>query len=888
MTPGELDAMVEGGNWQGLRDVLSAMSVADQAEAARWYRRTGRAQARRLADRAWTQHSRVVQLFLALTLTVTPAEASHDCRWGQRFLWGDVDLAAAACAEALLRRGAEWAAEFVALAAEAAFRGESQRGVGEVVSVASAAVVAFSLPVPTTETYVRGWASLVESAHIASSSDNGGQWQPLPLLTVADGRVRPAYALGKSLTLGGVLANTPAVAKILEAAVTTPNVLNEWASFSEVGWRVQEAIREAVASGVVDRGPLLDGVFLAFSRDDRANNQRVLAEMLAGLDPTPEEVRARSALILHVLPTVHGGVTRVLLGLALGADLPEDELVELGTVILARPEKAQKTTLLRHLATSPRGAAEALLAMAADSDDATLAAKAQSLLGAVAPGGAGALVSQPTSAAGLPPWSHRVEPFLPESFVPFPATGAGLDQARSDDETWSRITTDSAYLDLVVRFAHRDLHAFRSVVSEAPDPSRYSHVRTPHLVHQWVKTGAVQRSYESTMTSYRSDGAGGFEVAEERSIVSLPPAHLIFTDRLVEETLPRLGTIGTLLSTPSRSDGTLDVAVLADRVRGARDVGYGPYDLVQALLRVGRTAPGDVRLFDGLALGTSASTSKAPWWSLRRREPGIGPDGVEAIRTWVAAGGWTPRVVDFPGGVPRSSPLALPLPDWLRSLDGVAGICSPVGVDADARLPWGADEPGPWLGVCPWDVENLAVLIGTRDDLDSVFHAQRLPLIVGSAGPIRAATHHHLARLLGHPRLDSRLLAAQQTGVLARQGRLDPQLLRERSAALFSQGALSLSRVAQGWAELATASSVSTIWPTWVSVLDLACRAGRKPPGLADLLRATREHAPAVAPVLGVAWVPASVRELAAERSSTKAVTEARALLGAVEAGGSG
>ena len=388
-------------------------------------------------------------------------------------------------------------------------------------------------------------------------------------------------------------------------------------------------------------------------------------------------------------------------------------------------------------------------------------------------------------------------------------------------------------------------------------------------------------------TRYRYDEAWELLAAEQHTYVTLPSAHLVFIDGLIAETFRRLGSLVELLSTPSTWDGTLAAAALADRVRRARDVGYGPYDLVQALLRVGPTSPADVTLFDGMTLPPAGGAAVGSRWSLgRRRVARHERDGVDIIRTWIAAGGLPPRHIDFPTDDPSSSQLSLPLPDWLRELDGIAGICGPIGTDTAHRSSWGSDDPGPWLGVCPWEVEHLATMIAGRHDPDSVFHAQKLPLIASSAGPVGPAVHHHVARLLVHPRVDSRLLTAQHAANMARQGRLRPELLRERSVALFRHGQLSLSRAAHGWTELASLSSLSVIWPAWMAVLAEACSADKKPAGLADLIRSTRDQVSVVAGQGHADWMPASVRALADGRGSSKAVVEARALVNAAEQGG--
>ncbi|MBP6995057.1 MAG: hypothetical protein KBB39_02835 [Phycicoccus sp.] len=877
MDTGELDRLVTTNSWEPLNALLRSLTDEETAAAAAWYRRGGRALARQEAELGWQDEPRVVQLLLALTLARTAREASQNCRWGFRGLRNIEESAVAACADALIGRGREWAAEFVQLATAKTFRGEAGRAAApEIVALTSAAIDAYALEVPATDTFVRGWASLVSVAQRYTQLTDKAVWQPLTLMTAGPGPARAAYQQGDDLTLSDCLGATTSVTAVLTAALEVPNGLATWADFTQDGWRVDLAIRDGVRSGSLDREPLLDSAFRALSRDDKAFNQRVIETILGGLDPQPAEVRERAALILHVLPVVHGSVTRALLDLVLASGVDDDILLEIGAIILARPEKAQKTTLLTHLATSTSAVREALLQLAAESPDATLAAKARALLGTSEDSD-----SSDQGAYGLPRWAQVVEPRVTAPFEPYAASAAGIDQAQSDEDIWSRITTEAAYLDLVVRLGHDNLALLRSRVSNAPTPTWYTAGRTAFLVHQWVTTGESHRSYRLSWTVHTHTAGGDGPVVEERTSEHLPAGHSLFSDHLIEETLERVGTVRELLSTPSHADGTLDVGTLVERVRQARSVGYGEYDLVQALLRLAPTRPEDTRLFDGLRLapaGGSGHGGRVRSWLSSRKPAGEGLDGVEVIRGWIAGGGWPERDVDFPGVEPRTSPVSLPLPAALAALDGVAAVSRPAG--ADDEIPkWGQDEPGPRLGVCPHDVEQLAALIAQRDDHDSVVHAHKLPLIVHAAGPIGAAVHHHLARQLAHPRLDCRLLTAQAAAELARQGRLDPAVLRERSLALHAAGRLSLARAVHGWSQLAEQASLEVVWPTWVAVLDAACSAAKKPAGLADLLRVTREYAPGVRGHVPDGWLPESVRALAAARGSSKAAVEARALV---------
>ena len=822
----------------------------------------------------------MVQLMLALTLAETPEEASKNCRWGWRFIWRDDQMAAAACADLLIARGRSWAADFTEVATAATFRGESRRGVGEVTALVSPAVDAFDLPVPLTETYVLGWAGLLSWAHTYAAAENRGQWYPLTLLRSTPDGARPAYHLSESTTLSDCLDATPHLTELLCAAVDLPDALKDWAAFKGPNWDIHGTVRDVVAAGRLHRSRVLDRTLHALARDDRPHSQRALAQVLTGLDASATETKDRVPLLLNVIATAHGVVTGPLLELVLAADIDDADLVEFGTVILARPEKAQKQRLLAHLGKSTTGARQALLLMAAESEDAAFAAKAMAILGQDDETVASDVAVRGTQ-HGLPAWSHRVEPFAPGRWEPYPADESGLDRAASEAETWSRITTEAAYLDLVVRFGHRSLTRLRAAVGALPTPGWYSHVRTPFLVHHWVTTGDANRSYRRTGTSITFEA--GVQKVEQHVHELRPPEHLAFTDRLVEETLPRLGSLRELLSTPSHADGTLAVRDLAQRVRRARNAGYGPYDLVQALLRLEPTSPADVEHFSGLTLPPAADAPETgsggrTWFRGRRAKAGDA-DGVEAIRHWITAGGWTVRTVDFPDLEPRAAALVLPLRGEFAHLEGLAVAASAIGTGQDPRRSWGSNEPGPYLGVLPRDVEGLATVIAQGGDLDSVFYAQGLPLFTWSAGLFGPAVHHHLARLLAHPRLDSRLLAAQAGAEIARQGRLDPNLLRDRSLALFNAGKLPLSRAAHGWSQVASQASLAVVWPAWLAVLDAACAAPRKPAGLADLLRATRDvvlvtdqHDPNAA-------LPASVSSLAAQRGSTKAVTEAQALI---------
>lgn len=896
--------LVEDSDWEALFHALRDLPDGDRETAVKWYRSKGRALARRISERDWRPHSRIVQLELALALAETPEEANKNCQWGRRWVWNDDLEALPACAELLVGRGRDWAQELVSLATAHTFRGDSRNGRVEVTALSSAVVDAFGLPAPVTETWVHGWTTLVSLAHTHARNDRTSPWRPATLLESTDRGVRPAYPLGEDASLEACLRGTREVTTVLCAALDVPDALAEWTDLKDDRWDITETVRTLVGDGTLDRTEVLEATFRSMSRDDRPGTQRVLGRILLGLDPTPAEVRERAALVLHVMPTAHGSMTRILLDLALAAELDDDDLLELGTVVLARKEKAQKTALLAHLKASDSPAREPLLRMAADSDDAAFAAKARDLLGA----DEGHDDTAVAASGGGTSWSRPVTGFDIADFTPYAGDAAGLDRALSESETWMRITSEAAWLDLVVRLGATDPEVLQAVADAEDSMGWWSSARTRGLLRQWVTTGDPHRGYQrtSTITSHEH---GKDPVTRTSTFEWVPPGVVLFTDRLAEETLRRLGTVDELLSTPSRMDGTLTVDDLAARVGRARDTGFAPYDLVQALLRLDLRGVDDASAFEGLSLppaevpasGGAAgkeSGGGSTWHRLLGRssgkaeKPGKGTagalDGVDVIRAWVEAGGPSPRELDLDGARPRLGATTLPLPEPLAGLDGLAEICAPIGHKGSQEPAGLFDSPTLVLGVLPGATEVAVTTTEQRGDLDSVFHAQNLSVLAWSAGPIGPATHHHLARLLAHPREDSRLLAAKHTAEIAAQGRLDPDLLRDGSLTLFDAGDLSLPRAAHGWEQLASLAGLSVVWPAWTAVLDAACRAPRKPAGLADLLRGAREHVAVAAEHVSGDVLPESVREVAAEKGRSKAATEARALVTAADGSGPG
>ena len=114
--------------------------------------------------------------------------------------------------------------------------------------------------------------------------------------------------------------------------------------------------------------------------------QKALAEALVALGLRSDELPGGLARLQQLMATCHGSVTARLLPLALALVATEDDLVELTTTVAARPEKKQRTDLLRAITTGPLAdvvpadGRRAALEILAESPDAALAGKASRAL----------------------------------------------------------------------------------------------------------------------------------------------------------------------------------------------------------------------------------------------------------------------------------------------------------------------------------------------------------------------------------------------------------------------------------------------------------------------------------------------------------------------------
>lgn len=867
-----VERAVAASDWAPLLSWLRALSAEERAMARPAYHSRWRAAARQAAESRGHQ-PRIVQLALAIGLSETPLEANKNCAWGRRLVRSDPDDALAQLTALLFTRGGAWAVEFAGLAGSTSVRGESLHAAAEVAALVLPVYDRVNTEIPE-GAIPTGWAQIVQSASVATPETSS---VPIWLSRHSPSGADVGDEVPTSLSV--VLAATRRLPDVLVAALRTPNAMCAFAGFTRGDWDLVATIRDFVTRGVLKRSSLINEALAALARSDRAGAQRVMVAILRGADFGGQDAASRLSLVAHLMPTVHGSVTAVLLPAALEAGPSDDVLCDIGSVILARKEKSQKTALVRDLARMPlTPAVESVLGIAAADPDATLATAARRALGED---------SKPTAhRSDDAPWSLPVDGYRPGPLASWSTDAAGLDAARSDSEVLARITSNAMTLDLAVRYAQLNLPSLREAVQAGPAPMPLwwwsGHTVLP-LLHGWCSTGSSRRSYAVTRTKWVRGADGSWREDGKETVNIPPPPHQEFTERLIEETLDRLGTIPELLSTPSRDDGSIAVADLEGRLRRARKYNVGAYDLVQALLRLEPVAVAAAERFAKLSAPVVASEQR---WCDKKT---AALDGGQVVAEWIRAGGLPAKHVLVDQNGVRTEQAVLPLPPELSDLDGVNELLAAVNLVNRERVQqprMALHNPSDvcfYLGVAPYWTDAAAALLEVAGVGDSVDVSRALPTLAASPGRVGVGAHRLVARLLSHPRQDARLMTIETMATLAGQGRLDGDMLREATLALLSESAVSITRLADAWENASRVGLLSWIWPSMAGVLDAALSSDRAPTGLAELIRVLSGTMASVSRDEAFSEVLSRLQQLAAGRSSSKASQEARALISSLE-----
>ncbi|MEU8617645.1 DUF6493 family protein [Streptomyces sp. NPDC048623] len=775
--------------------------------------------------------------------------------WGQHTVDGVLDV--------LADRDPAWLADVAGrLAERPGFADDEYRLVHTL-------VVRSGCPVPTTESYLRGWTRTATDHRLVERLREDPQ--------------------------------TPVLLPHVLALTETPDRLT-WSVGPEAPTHWPTALKTLADEGVVDRAVLVDGCVSRLLRGGRARDLRFPLTLLQELGTTDEERRARIPDWLGMAADgpspVAGHAQEILAELALDGGLTVTELAEMSGSVLFRSEKklvrAQLTLLGKVLRREPGAAAE-LLPVVTDAfghEDTALQERALALVGRhlkhVDEGvrgelaGAAELLSPVhrqaaaelfgvTAVADDVPYVEVLPPVPERRPVAPPAeTVAELVEDLVSQERRPYDVAPEEFeraLDGLVRHAHRDREALRAAVREAFAGS------------YWLEAGSRLGDGTRGVTDMLATVVGTARVtrtdAGQRPACAHEALNQVLQSRVREAAwqLAQGKRVPFLLAAPTLHTGAIDAPVLVERLREYRDTGVEPLpmDLAQALLRVRKGDPAAAgAAAEAAALGTRAGERLAEWltadhslapgvWLLPRGRDKRGAQWWLADRVILAVR--ERRVIreEFP-----------PAFRWL----GTEPAETPRGC---GYYHW-SGQRSLWPAVLPDDRETLAAWLlpslASSAEGEERGAAEALTALAESDGPVGPAVHLALAVGLGCRHAEDRLTAVDALLVLASRGELDPALLGARLAELMGEGTVKPNRLADAARTAAATGAYATVRDVLLAVLPSVLGATKPVRGAGELLAVAAECAERAG---GSGEVP-GLAELAARRGTTQLVTQARRL----------
>ncbi len=836
------------------RDVPALLALLDSLDddareaARRWYR-GARTSIRKTTDsspfRGFDKMVAAAKVEAVLCVALAPpASAAKWLRWE----W--LTQGAQVVTPLVVRRGRDWCADFVAAADKLPARGDRWGLSRSVYDVLREAVDAHDLPTPVGAPFVEGWMMAVT-----------------PPVSWAQGK--PSVP------------DQQQVLSRLRADPRLDDLVAPVLAHSQLGQHAHLAAGIAILAveGTLARDKVVDLCLAGLDSPGRPGTQKALAGALVSVGLRSDELPGGLPRLQQLLATCHGSVTSRLLPLALEQVATADELVELTTTIAARPEKKQRTDLLRAVTNgliADRVRADgrrAALEILADNPDAAVAGKAARALEAL---GGSAFPATPTSLAGTGLWDLSLPaPEPPTSFaepgVFDDDTVAIIRKAAATTTAWQILPPwyEPLALSLVIRWSYRDgAKSARRAIGTVEVGQYHATLFGPALA-LWLRK----------------------RLPPPLAPISVPrqpheQSPSVLAERHLRESLFRAGRIPFLLSSPTHTDASLDFGVLVERLRHSAGVGFGPLDLLVAILRLGPVDPARAAELDGLA-------PVLP-------DPTVGPtrirDAATYLRNAVAAGRLLPPPVtrdrmEEEGWVPDTAPdpshryarthegeppdafweamLPVPLADFgasVRELGSDSYLAGHDQVVLRSVVPWQADlrlrATGLWHPYSDW-------WNGTQH--------------LDSRGAIGVPCHDLLLAGYAADRPDSRRETVDLTLAWIGAGRyaVDPGLAA--SWARLKLGRLNLARCAAAWEQVFLAGGMRAAWPVALGSAAFAADLPRKPAGLADLLRMLTQYVGEV-PAAG-RDLPAPLVDLAQAKGSTKSHAEARLLAAAARSG---
>jgi hypothetical protein len=316
-----------------------------------------------------------------------------------------------------------------------------------------------------------------------------------------------------------------------------------------------------------------------------------------------------------------------------------------------------------------------------------------------------------------------------------------------------------------------------------------------------------------------------------------------------------------VLASPEWRDGTLSYETLIRRLRsaGSRGGAVGHLDLVRALHRMRPVEPADSSRLDAL----EPVSTHPPLTSSAGDEA---HDAVELVRTWVQS-----------GGLPPLDAVAV---DGLWTSDAA----SPVAYATCRAVPTALATAGFFLG---WDDERAALepLRPDRTCREAYAEAPEAGQIQGLpealSGEVGEPLHDRYLAQLTHLHRGADLVRPLRALELPlAHARLRTDLIVRAALGRHRANTLRIGHLASSVEVLCERGSLSALWEPMLEVAAALAEQPTRPSDLHALLRVLNRY---VVEVPAPRHVPAGLRTLAASKGSTKARTEACALVAALE-----
>ncbi len=660
--------------------------------------------------------------------------------------------------------------------------------------------------------------------------------------------------------------------------------------------------------GRIDRPALLDGCLSRFLRGGRANDLRWFVGLHDGLEPTLEEVTARTRDYLRLLPSAPGPVAEVALRELRRADeaggLDEAAFTEAAEAVLFRPEKKLVRAALTWLDRTARTRADATLSaltVAFGHEALDLRQRAVKVVARHAAHASAETLSAVRDAAASLPSDLReriasacggvvvADDLVPEPVVlapvPVPELAPPIASAAELAEEVSALLRTAKLgwaeaervLSGLVTLTYQDRDAVHDALKRVVDPHSWLMTRDltvdddPQFWFGAALAAAMnppaRRPRLSGMLSRAREGLRSPSVDHFAA-----PQRVMF--RRVREAIGAIGTAPLLLSTPTSGSGHLAPDVLVSRLETLEAAGVeaGQADLEQALLRLPREADHDA------AARARRLSSTASWVAAQRLADGGACDPVVTcvpvtLKKWAYAygPGYERKQVDVVHLLAEVTAGEM----WGATAAELCRLPGDGGWRSDHHLYY-YRAFGWWPAVLPSHREvtaaHLLPMATAWVDERAGQGAAILGLAEGS-GPLGDATATLLTYGLGARHQEERSGAVDALLVLAGRSEVPAAEIGTAIATLVRHKLVKLNRVTAGLGDAADAGAYADVWSVISSALpELLPDAGSAAPaGLPDLIAVGARSVEAIGARTGVT----RLADVAARGGSSRLVQEA-------------